>query len=224
MVKSRSILYIHPKQTSVATYSSLGQVIGDKLKHQGGIATGESAGQSKWQLTCRLYVHEKTYLASLQHAEKQKENLTRSLYVVTNSQSTADGIYSLVAQKWSNQSEEVPIEASKALLSIINKLKNVWMLRQTATIEGQVYELQSTRIYVAYVQIGNSDRGFIVYITTDSSLEANDCWRRKIHSHLDSLLQCDKGIHSVVQTANEATHDYLAAQDILGLLRSQSIM
>ncbi|SAM06471.1 hypothetical protein [Absidia glauca] len=90
----------------------------------------------------------------------------------------------------------VVIEAEKEMESILSRLKNIWQLRQSITIEGTSFDIDDFTLRVANILVGSTYKGLLLEIDYHPCFvphNANDLFREFVESILppSAQLSCD---------------------------------
>lgn len=66
----------------------------------------------------------------------------------------------------------VVVEAEKELELIVNRLKNLWQLRQSVNLEGTSYEIGDFSLRVANILLGSSYKGLLLEVRINLATHA----------------------------------------------------
>ncbi|ORX58064.1 TATA-binding related factor [Hesseltinella vesiculosa] len=105
----------------------------------------------------------------------------------------------------------VVVEAEKEMESIFTRLKNIWQLRQSITIEGTSYDIDDFTLRVANILVGSTYKGLLLeidYHPCTIPRNADDLFREFIASILPPTAQLSCEFDYAYEQVGLSQHDF----------------
>lgn len=99
----------------------------------------------RWQLACRVY-----------HSVRSGPGVTGPLYVVTSSEEGG--------RVWLVGKDGV-VEGNRELEGVVHRLRSLWTVRQSASVEGWSYSIGDFILRVGSASVGTASKGVILVVS-----------------------------------------------------------
>ncbi|KAJ3123059.1 hypothetical protein HK098_002242 [Nowakowskiella sp. JEL0407] len=134
--------------------------------------------------------------------ENNFREISKSMYLLDDS--VMENVVSIVLENVTRSdgiinSKEINgcvVEAGKDLGLVIAKMKNLWIPRQTAYVEGSVFQINEFKIRIGLVRVGSTSSGILVIAELDNDDSVSSS--AKVKTFFKSLFAGIAGTNNIV--------------------------